>query len=178
MQRIPLLPTDSAPEASKPLLDAIHKQMGKVPHLMSTLAHSPSALGGYLQLAESLSKGSLTPKVRESLAIAIAGKNHCDYCASAHTFIGKNTGLSETELSLNLTGHSEDKDLQTLLQFALNAIDTQGNVTDSTLQQVKDAGFSDSDITEVVAHIGMNTLTNIFNHIAQTKNDFPLVTTN
>lgn len=39
------------------------------------------------------------------------------------------------------------------------------------------AGYSESDIVEIIAHVGMNIFTNYFNHVAQTTIDFPLIET-
>jgi alkylhydroperoxidase family enzyme len=40
---------------------------------------------------------------------------------------------------------------------------------------VKRAGYSDSDVIEIVAHVALNTLTNYVNEVAQTEIDFPAV---
>ncbi len=37
------------------------------------------------------------------------------------------------------------------------------------------AGFSEGEIVEIVATVGITTFTNYFNHIAQTEVDFPVV---
>jgi len=40
---------------------------------------------------------------------------------------------------------------------------------------VKEAGFSDQEIIEIVAAVGLNIFTNYFNDVAQTAIDFPEV---
>jgi alkylhydroperoxidase family enzyme len=45
------------------------------------------------------------------------------------------------------------------------------------LGAVRDAGFTEEEIVEIIAHVGMNLFTNYFNHIAGTEVDFPFVST-
>ena len=55
----------------------------------ASLALSPAALEGLLGLSGALSK-TLDVKTRERIAIAVAEMNGCDYCLSAHTYLGLN----------------------------------------------------------------------------------------
>ena len=50
------------------------------------MAQSPAALEGWMSLLEALAKGLLSKKLPTELALALAGINHCQYCASSHTF--------------------------------------------------------------------------------------------
>ncbi len=159
----------------KTLLDAVQQQMGTVPNLFKALAHAPAALDGYLQLSGALAKGVLPRGLREQIALAVAGANGCDYCASAHTFLGKAAGVDEAELARNLDGRSDDSKTRVALDFAKAVVETRGRVSDAQLAQAREAGFSEGEIVEVVAHVAMNVFTNYFNHVAGTPVDFPLV---
>lgn len=178
MQRIEALDPSAVPAASKEMLDAVQKRSGMVPNLFRTLAHSPAALRFYLQQAEALANGSLPAPLREQIALVAAGANGCDYCASAHTLMGKGAGLAAGELADNLRGHSSDAKTQTALDLARAIVNNRGRVTDAQLQAVRGAGFSEAEVVEIVAHAAMNLFTNYFNHVAGTLIDFPLVTTN
>src|ERR1700676_633358 len=91
MSRIPTPATiDSAPAAARPLLEAGLKPLDGVPNLFRLVANSPAALEGYLGLAGALSKGALPAPTRERIALAVAEINGCNYCLSAHTYLGKN----------------------------------------------------------------------------------------
>jgi alkylhydroperoxidase family enzyme len=48
---------------------------------------------------------------------------------------------------------------------------------DGELQRVREAGFSEAEIVEMIAHVGMNLFTNYFNNVAHTEVDFPRVDT-
>jgi uncharacterized peroxidase-related enzyme len=177
MQRIKALDPASAPAASKAMLDAVQKKIGMVPNLFKTMAHSPAVLQFYLQQTEALANGSLPVPLREQIALVTAGANGCDYCASAHTLMGKGAGLAAGELADNLRGRSADAKTQSALDLAKAIVNNRGRVTDEQIKAVRDAGYGEAEVVEIVAHVSMNVFTNYFNHIAGTVIDFPLVST-
>jgi len=177
MTSISIPSVESAPAASKPLLDAVHKQLGVVPNLMKVIAHSPAALEGYLALNGALAKGRLDVKLRESLALAVAEYNGCDYCLSAHSYLGLNVAkLSDADLSAAREGRSTDPRHQAALQFAGRVAATRGRVTPAELTALRDADFNEAEVIEVVATVALNVLTNYVNNVAHTEIDFPKVT--
>lgn len=82
MPRIKPLSNDVASPESKELFGEVRKKLGRVPNLMQSLGHSPAALGGYLSLSESLSRGVLNAKDRERIALTVAEYHGCGYCAA------------------------------------------------------------------------------------------------
>jgi len=177
MQRINALDPAASPAASKTILDAIQKKIGMVPNFFKTLAHAPAGLKFYTQQVETLTGGVLSPGLREQLAIAVAASNGCDYCASAHTLMGKGAGLNPTELASSLNGHSENTKVQAALVFAKEIVRSRGHLTNEQFDAVRRAGYSDAEVVEIIAHVGMNTFTNYFNNLAKTTIDFPHVST-
>ena len=175
MNRIPLVDPAAADPKAQELLDAAKKKMGIVPNILKGLAQSPAALDAYLSLSGALGGAALGPKIREQIALATAGANGCDYCAAAHTAIGKSLGLDADELGRNLAGGSDDAKTAAALTFTNAVIESRGKVSDDELQTVRDAGFTDGEIVEIVAAIALNTYTNYFNRLADTEIDFPRV---
>jgi uncharacterized peroxidase-related enzyme len=175
MPRIPALDPSTAPERSRVLLKQVEKKLGMVPNIMKGLANSPAALQAYLGLGEALSAGALGPKLREQIALVAAQSNQCQYCLSAHTAIGQMVGLKETEISESREARSFDPRTAAILEFARLLVEQRGNVTDEELRRVRQAGVSDGEIAEVVANVAHNTLSNYFNHVAETEIDFPQV---
>lgn len=176
MPRIDAPTIEAAPAASQPQLAAVKKQLGVVPNLFRTIAHSPAALEGYLGLNGALAKGSLDAATRERIALAIAEFNGCDYCLAAHTYIGKNLAkLSDSELDSNRRGRSSDAKADAAVVFAAKVISTRGHVREADLSSVRAAGLTEADIVEIIAHVALNTLTNYVNEVAGTTVDFPAV---
>ena len=89
MSRIAVTAREDTPAAAQPLLDAVEKQLGIVPNMFRLIALSPPVLQGFLGLSGALAK-TLNVKTRERIALAVAQINGCDYCLSAHTYIGLN----------------------------------------------------------------------------------------
>ena len=162
---------------SQEMLDAAKKSLGMVPNLFTTLAHSSAALNFYMSGVGALSATKISGVLREQLSVAVAGVNSCDYCASAHTLLGKMQKISESEIALNLQCKSTDAKTQAALTFAHKIVELRGLVADEDVQAIKAAGYSDGEIVEIIAVVSQNIFTNYFNHIAGTVIDFPLVHT-
>jgi len=176
MSRISIPTVDNSIEASKPLLAAVHKQLGVVPNLMKLVGHSPAALEGYLSLNGALGKGKLNVQLRERIALAIAEYNGCDYCLSVHSYLASNLAkLSSVEVEAARDGHSEDARTEAALQFALRVAQSRGRVSDADVATVRVAGFDESAVIEIVANVAVNVLTNYINNVALTDIDFPVV---
>ncbi|MFB3138572.1 MAG: carboxymuconolactone decarboxylase family protein [Phycisphaerales bacterium] len=157
------------------LLDGVQKTLGITPNLMRTIAQSPAVLDAYLGFAKALGGASLSPQLREQIALAVAGENSCGYCASAHTAVGRKLGLDDDELSANLNSLSRDSKTQAALEFARRLVIERGWVSDDDLQRVRDAGYTDGAIVELVATVALNLFSNYLDHVAQTEVDFPRV---
>ncbi len=162
---------------TKALLDGVQKALGMTPNLVRTLANSPAALEAFLSFGQALGRGNLDAETREAIALAVAGENGCDYCASAHTAAGGRLGVPPEELRANLEGHSGDPKRGAILRFARAVVVERGWVSDADLSEARAAGLSDGEITEVVAAVAANIFTNYLNHVAGTEVDFPLVQT-
>lgn len=172
MQRLEAINPDTATGKTKELMDVIQNKYGMVPNLTRTLANSPAALESYLGFG-ALDKGSISPALREQIALTVGELNGCDYCVAAHTAIGKMVGLSEEQTidSRRATaGNSKD---EAALQFVKAVVEKQGWVTDDDVAKVRGAGYTDEDVAEIVTHVAKNIFTNYFNHVAKIVIDFP-----
>jgi uncharacterized peroxidase-related enzyme len=176
MSRIAVPSREAAPAASEPLLDAVEKQLGVVPNLFRLVSLSPAALQGFLGLNGALGK-ALDVKTRERIALAVAQINGCDYCLSAHTYLGLNLAkIDGAEIALNRKGTSSDAKASAAVAFATKIAKERGNVDDADVRAVKAAGYTDAQLVEIVAVVAENFFTNFVNKVAQTEIDFPVVT--
>jgi len=176
MSRISIPTVEQSLEASKPLLAAVNQQLGVVPNLMKLVGHSPAALEGYLSLNAALNKGKLGAALREQIALTVAEYNGCDYCLSAHTYLGLNVAkLSEAEIAAARDHHSSDARTAAALHFAYRVAAERGRVSDTDLATLRQAGFDEASVVEIVLVVALNVLTNYVNNVAQTDIDFPKV---
>ncbi len=177
MSRIPTPATIAdAPEKSRPLLEAVQKQLGVAPNMFRLIATSPHALEGYLGLSGALAHGALPPATRERIALAVAEVNGCDYCLSAHSYLGRNLAhLDDAEIAANRNGGSSDKKADAAVRFAVAVTRSRGHVAEADLSAVREAGYTDAQAIEIVQHVALNTWTNYFNEVFGTDIDFPVV---
>jgi len=176
MARIAIPTVEQAPVASRPLLDAVQKQLGVVPNLMKMVGNSPAALEGYLSLNGALGKGELSMALRERIALTIAEFNGCEYCLAAHSYLGQNLAkISESEIEAAREGLSDDPKLEAALHFARLVAEKQGKVSDQEITRLRAAGYADAGIVEIVLNVALNVLTNYINNVARTDVDFPKV---
>ena len=175
MSRLTIPSREDAPASSQPLLDAVEKQLGVVPNLFRLVGSSPAALEGYLGLNGALGR-TLDAKTRERIALAIAEANGCDYCLSAHAYLGLNLAkIDDAEIALNRAGHSGDAKADAAIVFARKVLEARGRVSDAEIAAVRLAGFSEPQVIEIVATVALNVLTNYINNVAETDIDFPVL---
>ena len=177
MPRLTAIDPARAEGKAKALLDGVQTTLGMTPNLLRTLANAPAALEAYLCFGQALGKGRLDAKTREAVALAVAGVNGCDYCASAHSALGARLGVPPEELAANLVGHSADPTLAAILRFARAVVVERGWVGDADLAEARAAGLDDGQFTEIIAAVAANIFSNYVNHVAQTEVDFPAVQT-
>ena len=96
MSRLPAIQTENASGKAKQLLEAVQAKLKITPNMTRVMANSPAVLEGYLSFSGALASGSLPAKLREEIALEVGEQNACQYCVSAHTAIGKRTGLTDT----------------------------------------------------------------------------------
>jgi uncharacterized peroxidase-related enzyme len=176
MPHLSIPSVDDAPAASRPLLDAVRRQLGLVPNLFKVIAHSPAALEGFLALNGSLAKGRLDTKLRECIALAVAEFNGCDYCLAAHTYLGIHAArLEGADVEAARDARSDDPRTQAALRFVRQVTAKRGRVTEEELAALRNAHFSEPEVIEIIAAVALNVLTNYLNNVAKTEIDFPQV---
>ena len=176
MSRIPTPQNiDATPIASRPLLEAVNRQLGSVPNLFRLVANSPAALEGYLGMQGALAKGALPAATRERIALAVAEVNGCNYCLAAHTYLARNLArLDDAEIAANRAGGSGDAKAHAAVMFAATIARERGHIRPEHLAAVRAAGYDDAQIIEIVQHVALNTWTNYINEVGGTDIDFPV----
>jgi len=175
MPRINPVNIESLDSNTAEVLTAVKTNLGMLPNIFTTFAHSPVTLNGYLQLSETLSKGQLSGKERELIAITVAQENQCGYCLSAHAAIGKGEGLNDEDVSQARKANAKSPKDEAIMKFAQEVVRTQGDVSDEALTSIREVCGGDGAVLEVVSNVVLNTMTNYLNRLAGTEIDFPVV---
>ncbi|MCJ8318119.1 MAG: carboxymuconolactone decarboxylase family protein [Colwellia sp.] len=175
MSRINLVTVEQANEQQQVLYTAIEQQLGMVPNFLKVFANSPAALKAFLGLHTIASEGELDAKTKERIALGLAEQNSCQYCVSAHTAIGRKAGLTGDEMIANRAGSSQDAKAAVAVKFSRSLAEKNGEVTTAELLEIRNVGYRDAEIVEIITHVGMNILTNILGKASRVEIDFPKV---
>ncbi len=174
MQRIQSLNPETTVGPSKELFDAIHAKLGMVPNMMRTMGNSPAVLNAYLGFNDALGKSSIGKKLGELIALTVANVNGCEYCNAAHSFIGEQLiGIDKETIENARQGSSTDPKEKAALKFARILVEKKGRVSSEDVDEVKTSGYTEAEITEIIAHTVLNIFTNHFNNALQVDVDFP-----
>lgn len=163
---------ESAPEASKPLLEAAQKAFGFVPNLQRVFAESPALLEGYMTLWSIFEKSSLSPAEQQVVYLASNYENECTYCMAGHTGLAKLAGLSEDAVEALREGEViDDPKLQALRSFTAKVVVNRGWVNEADIATFVNAGYTQQAVLDVILGVAVKTMSNYTNHVADTPLD-------
>ena len=176
MPRAAALRPEQVPADSKATLDTFTKNIGFTPNMMATFATSPIAFNAWAAMFGSLSK-ALDVKTRDSIGLAVSEVNGCNYCLTVHSFTAEHMAkLSADDIILARKGHATDPKRDAALQLARKIIETRGKVGDADVKAVRDAGYTEANVIEILSLVALYSLTNFFNNVFDPEKDFPAVT--
>ncbi len=163
---------DTAPQASKTLLQGAQKMMGFIPNLIGAMAESPATLESYLNLSALFDKTALTVTERQLVILSISRFRNCTYCLAAHGTIAKMQKIpAKIVQAVYYNQPLEDTKLEALRTFTLAVLTADGLVEQETLQSFYQAGYQKQHVLEVILGISFKTLSNYINHINDTPID-------
>jgi uncharacterized peroxidase-related enzyme len=174
MARVKPVSVEEATGEVKELYQSLQQNLGKVFNIFLNMGNSAATLKGFLALSDAANHTSLSPKLREQIALVVGQSNHCQYCLSAHTAIAKSKGMSDQDVLKSRHGESPDAKDQAVLKFAKQVVENRGTVPNQDIASLKAAGVTDTELVEIILVIMVNMFTNYFNHITDPKVDFPL----
>jgi len=161
---------ESAPDASRPILEGIKRSFGFVPNLFGVFAESPAALQGGLAIFEAFSKSSLSSAEQQLVMLAVSEANDCEYCVAAHSTIAKRMAKVNPAL-IDATRRREplaDAKLDALVTFTRKVVEQRGVVAEADVTAFLEAGYTKAQVVEVLLGVGMKTFNNYVDHIAHT----------
>jgi uncharacterized peroxidase-related enzyme len=174
MARLPIINLEKSTGKAHELLTAVQKKIGMLPNMARVMVNSPAVLEAYVGFSGALDGGSLDAKIRERIALGTAEANHCDYCLSAHSAIGKLVGLNEAEILESRQAQATDAKIAGALHFSRLIIEKRGAVSEADVDAARKAGLTNGELAEVVALTVLNIFTNYFNIAFQVDVDFPV----
>ncbi|PJI86184.1 AhpD family alkylhydroperoxidase [Yoonia maricola] len=163
---------ESAPEASKPLLENSQKAFGRLPGLHKVLAESPQAYEGYQLLHKLFTETDFDADELTVVWQSINVEHECHYCVPAHTGIAKMMKVSDdiSDALRNETPLPSTK-LEALRTFTVQMVRARGNVTQAQMDTFFAAGYGYRAVLDVILGLAQKTMSNYINHVAQTPVD-------
>lgn len=178
MTRVTLIDPAEATGPAADRLAEIKSAFGVVPNMFKAVANSPAALNSLWGAFGALGQGRLPHKLGEQIAVAIADRNSCHYCLAAHTALGRKAGATAEEMEQAQAGRSSDPRTAAALAFATAVVEKRAAVGADDVEALRQAGFDDGEIVEILAHVALNLFTNYVNVALDVPLDFPGVKLN
>ncbi|SDE04592.1 carboxymuconolactone decarboxylase family protein [Limimaricola pyoseonensis] len=165
---------ETAPEASKPLLDKSQKAFGMIPGLHAVMAEAPGLLEGYQELHRLFLETSFTAEEQTVVWQTINVEHACHYCVPAHTGIAKAMKVDDAITdALRDEAPLPTAKLEALRDFTLSVVRGRGNVDEAAVAAFLEAGFTKRNILEVILGVAQKVMSNYTNHLAETPVDKP-----
>lgn len=161
---------DSAPAASRALLQGLQQAFGFVPNLYAVMAESPAALKGAIAMADGFSRTTLSPVEQQLVALAVSVTNDCRFCVAAHSLLAKSVANADAAAAVAAIREDrplKDKKLDALIRFTRRVVQLRGLVSEADVSGFLDAGYDKAQLLEVLFAVGLKTFNNYVVHIAQ-----------
>lgn len=172
MPKFPIHDMSTAPVSTRPILEQAQKSLGFVPNLYAMLAESPAMLKGYTTLSAIFEGTSLSATERQTVLLAVSAENACEYCVAAHTAIAGMQGVpSEVVTALRDGEALADPKLQALRGFTHEVVRRRGWPGEAAIAAFFEAGYTKANVLDVILGVGLKTMSNYANHIADTPLD-------
>ncbi|MFD0903524.1 carboxymuconolactone decarboxylase family protein [Actinomadura sediminis] len=166
MRNLPPLTPDEAPAKSRELLAGIIARHGSAGDMVGTMAHSPALLQGYLDLSRAMKRTKISRPLSEKISLALQEWIGCGTCMAAHIEAGRAAGLTETDIALARQGTAADAREAALVDFALRVLTEPSSLTSDDVTALREHGWNDRVISEIVGLVALNMLTGSFNLVA------------
>jgi alkylhydroperoxidase family enzyme len=173
MQRIHSVEPKTAQGRTKELLETVQQAFGVIPNTAKVMANSPAVLDSFLAFSTAMGGAKIGTKLHNQVKLTTSETNSCDYCTSILSAVAPSAGLSAADILAGRTGNSEDSRTKAALTFAHNVLESRGKVSDEQLTAVREAGYGDAEIVEIVASVVLGCFTNFLNNVADTELDIP-----
>jgi len=163
---------ETAPEGSKEILTGALKAYGFIPNLYGRMAEAPAALKAYSGLSNNFEQSSFTATEKQIILLATSYVNGCNYCMAVHSTIGQMFKVPQDIIdALRNNMPISDYKLEALRKFANAVVEKRGWVSPEEIESFLSAGYSKSQLLEVIVGVAQKTLSNYINHIVKTPLD-------
>jgi len=160
----------TAPERSLPVLKGALAGGGQLSNFIAVLSGSSAALRAYARFRSELRHGELPLKTQQRIALGVAEYQGSAYALAALQRTARDSGLGLDEIALARKFKLGDEREAAILAYVRGILDTDGTPPRVNHEDALEAGWTDEQLLEAVAHIAVNT----FGNLVTRAGDVPL----
>ncbi len=150
----------------------VQKMWGFVPNLIEEMVTAPAVAKVYLDGQETMAGASLDNRDEQAVQLAVAVFNDCHYCQAAHSAIAKGAGISVEDIEAITSGKLPSAQrLANVVKATRLVLAKKGWLSAEDLEALEADGIDRRQLYEIIALIGLKTISNYINHIAHTEID-------
>jgi AhpD family alkylhydroperoxidase len=151
-------------------LAQVKSAFGFVPNLMAGIVEqNPAVAAAYLGASAGLEGGLLSALEKQVVMLAVSAFNDCHYCSAAHRTAAKGMGVAQSELELiDEKQLPTDRRLKSLVEATWDLLTAHGWLGEERMEGL---GVSRPELYELIAIVGLKTISNYINHIQRTEVD-------
>ncbi|KUO15024.1 carboxymuconolactone decarboxylase family protein [Streptomyces dysideae] len=170
------LPARTEADPDPAVAEALAKakaQTGMIPNMYARMANVPGLLDAYLGGYNAFRKNSeFTPAEQEIILLTISRVNGCTYCVAAHSAIADmNKVPTEVTDALRDGKPLPDARLDALSTFTAAFVESRGLPTAAQVDAFLAAGYTETDILQILLAVSVKTISNYANHLFHTPVD-------
>jgi AhpD family alkylhydroperoxidase len=161
MHTFPVHTLDSAPEQSKPSLQALQRAFGMIPNIAGVMSTSPVLIGGLVALFHKVHGGSFTEEEIQVLLLTNAVTNACAWAVAFHTALALKDGVDAADVeAIRKRQAPRNPTNLALSTLARTLIEKRGRLDDQDVSRFLHAGFDEARLLEAITVVAASTLTN------------------
>lgn len=161
MSAFPIHILETAPEKSKPALQALQSAFGFIPNIAAAMATSPVLINSLVALFGNVHGGSFSEPQIQTLLLTNAVTNGAAWAVAFHSFLALKEGLTAADVEAIRHGRAPvDPGLAALSRLARTLIEQRGRLSEPDKAAFLAAGFGPDHLLEVVAVVAASTITN------------------
>jgi alkylhydroperoxidase family enzyme len=164
---LPILTVDTAPAASRPILEGIAADLGFVPNLAATIAASPTLLRAFDGLRRAVGEESFDPRLRETAGVAVGVAVDNAYGVAFHSTVLGRLGVAEDDIEAMRQGSEPGVPaLAAAYAFSRALVLDRGDVDPTIVQRALAAGLTPPDLLQLLAECVFASLVGLVDNLA------------
>ena len=168
MQSFPVHTIESAPEQSKPSLEALQGAFGMIPNIAGAMSTSPVLIGSLVGLFQKVHGGSFSEDQIQILLLTNAVTNACAWAVAFHSVLALKQGVDPADVkAIRERRAPRNPKHAALSTLARSLIEKRGRLDEQDVSRFLQAGFDKALLLEVIAVVAASTITNYTGSVTQ-----------